>query len=109
MSSSLMPEAITGYISVCSCDKWMRTICYGEASYKTPEGKTYCVLHYPCNDKSAAFREALNEKIKTEDFDFRGVWFPDIAEFDGVIFTRNANLTSLRSARWRTSATPHSP
>jgi hypothetical protein len=70
----------------------MRPICHGEASYKTPEGKHYCVLHYPCTGKSAAFGEALNEKIKAKDFDFRGVWFPDSVEFDSVTFPGSANF-----------------
>lgn len=35
------------------------------------------MLHFPDKDKIGDFEQALQRKIKNEDFDFRGVWFPD--------------------------------
>jgi hypothetical protein len=50
------------------------------------------VLHYPGKEKSTAFDEALKRKIDAEDFDFRGVWFPDKVEFGGFTFAKPVNF-----------------
>jgi hypothetical protein len=38
------------------------------------------VLHYPGKEKSVEFEQALNRKLRNNDFDFQGVWFPDDVE-----------------------------
>src|SRR5215213_3373172 len=68
-------------VFVCDCDWSVRSACNGLPFYKKHEGKRYCVLHYPGKDKSAVFDEALEKKLEAEDFDFKGVWFPDEVGF----------------------------
>src|SRR5215813_12715938 len=77
---------------VCDCEEWMRTACAGEGYYKEHEGKRYCVLHYPIKEKAEDFKIVLEKKVKSEDFDFSGVWFPDRVNFDGVYFSADANF-----------------
>jgi len=55
----------------------MRSVCHEEPTYGEHEGKSYCVLHLPREGKNPAFNEAFQRKIQKQDFDFRGVWFPD--------------------------------
>src|SRR6266404_5022986 len=101
MPDSPTPETESAF--VCACEKWMRKACAGEPFYEEHEGNRYCVLHFPGKEKSADFQKALQRKLDTEDFDFRGVWFPDElplskfdfradADFRGAIFSANANF-----------------
>src|SRR5438876_8012402 len=103
-----MPESPTSEPEssfVCDCEEWMRSACAGEPFYKDHEGKRYCVLHLPGKEKSADFQKALRRKLDTEDFDFRGVWFPnelpfsnfafsEDVDFRGAIFSANANFVA---------------
>jgi uncharacterized protein YjbI with pentapeptide repeats len=63
---------------VCAREGWFRAACRGERFYREHEGKRYCVLHFPGKDKSVDFAEALQRKLAAMDFNFRGVWFPDV-------------------------------
>jgi hypothetical protein len=76
MSASLTPRP-TGPTFICASPEYARSACKGESLFKEHEGKQYCVLHFPDNEKSADFKQALQKKLSNEDFDFRGVWFPD--------------------------------
>src|SRR5713226_8466815 len=71
-------------------------------------GKTaYCVFHYPNNDKSSDFEEALASRLEKDNFNFQGVWFPDAfefpkrfnfssqAHFDHAFFNAHANFTDV--------------
>jgi uncharacterized protein YjbI with pentapeptide repeats len=64
--------------------------------FREHEGKQYCVLHYPGNEKGATFHEALKRKLEAGDFNFYGVWFPGISfsgfEFDAPINFSYANF-----------------
>ncbi len=71
----------------------MRSACALQPFYKEHEGKRYCVLHLPTNDKVGAFNEALKAKIDAKDFDFRGVWFPDDALFREFRFDSSADFS----------------
>lgn len=91
----------------------MRTACSGEPFYKEYGGKRYCVLHFPGKEKSASFKEALQKKLNNENFDFRGVWFPDDVEIqEDLEFGKNADFSNatfnavadFRSALFRCSA-----
>ncbi|HEX7957833.1 MAG TPA: pentapeptide repeat-containing protein, partial [Pyrinomonadaceae bacterium] len=84
MPSSPTTKAAAAF--VCDCTERMRSACDGLPFYKKREGKRYCVLHYPGEDKSADFDEALQRKLEAEDFDFRGVWLPDEVDFRERIF-----------------------
>jgi hypothetical protein len=93
MSSSPPTETYMDAAFVCDCDAWARLACEGLSFFKAHEGKRYCVLHYPGQDKVAAFNKALEIKLDTEDFDFRGVWFPAEVSFAKVTFGADAYFT----------------
>lgn len=67
----------------CECPEEMRSACWSEF-YKECDGKRYCVLHYPGKEKRRDFQLALSEKVKNNDFDFCGVWFPDALSLEHV-------------------------
>lgn len=71
---------------VCECEAEMRSACKGLPFYKEHKSRRFCVLHYPCKEKSADFKEALDGKLNSKDFDFRGVWFPDAIDFSNFEF-----------------------
>jgi uncharacterized protein YjbI with pentapeptide repeats len=83
-----MSDSTHDYIFVCECPEAMRSACHREIFYKEYKGKRYCVLHYPSKDKSKEFERALSEKIKNEDFDFLGVWFPYAISFKDIFSKR---------------------
>jgi uncharacterized protein YjbI with pentapeptide repeats len=89
-----MPEATADSIFVCDCAETMRSACKGEAFYKEHDGKYYCILHYPGMEKKKVFQTAIQRKVDGEDFDFRGVWFPDEISFDRFIFNKHASFSS---------------
>ncbi len=61
--------------------------------YKSFEGKKYCVLHYPQQDKFKDFENVLKEKLAREDYNFRGVWFPDGIYFGRYCFQSSVDFT----------------
>ena len=92
MSSSPTTKAPAAF--VCDCGVSLRSACEGLPFYKKHEGKRYCVLHYPGKDKVATFNEALKRKLDAQDFDFSGVWFPDVVDFNDYTFNSPASFTS---------------
>ncbi|MEP7337969.1 MAG: pentapeptide repeat-containing protein [Acidobacteriota bacterium] len=92
MPTEVAPDAHAEPEFVCACEAWARSTCAREGFFREHEGRSYCVLHYPSQDKTAAFNSALQNKLEAKDFDFRGVWFPDPVAFGGFQFTR-ANFT----------------
>jgi uncharacterized protein YjbI with pentapeptide repeats len=63
--------------SVLSCKEDFGSACRGLPTNDKRAGKLYCVLHSPRGNKDpAAFEGAIEKKLKEEDFDFRGVYFP---------------------------------
>lgn len=70
----------------------MRNACRQENFYKEHRGKRYCVLHYPGTEKKEDFQESLQRKLKAQDFDFRGVWFPDNISFEDFAFNTEVNF-----------------
>src|ERR1044071_2581884 len=93
MSSSLLAEAPTVVAFVCERGG-LYFACEGLPFFKEHEGKQYCVLHYPGKEKATAFDEALKRKLAAEDFDFRGVWFPDTVNFGRLEFTKYVDFGS---------------
>ncbi|QBR01516.1 pentapeptide repeat-containing protein [Paraburkholderia pallida] len=61
----------------CSADHRSRTACQGEGFFREHEGKRYCVLHCPCDDKGESFLGAVKRKISAHDWNFHGVWFSE--------------------------------
>jgi len=81
---------------ICGTEKIFLDTCKGLPRYKQHDGKDYCVLHYPGDDKVDDFIEIYKHKIAepglfrldSEDdqteilgFDFRGVYFPIEIDF----------------------------
>src|SRR2546423_8162929 len=77
---------------VCDCEEWMHSACSEEPFYKEHEGKRYCVLHFPDEEKSTDFDKALQRKLADKDFDFLGVWFPEDLVFWDFGFATKANF-----------------
>lgn len=83
---------IPGAIFICECEEDVRSSCADEPYYGSFEGRRYCVLHLPDEKKCADFGKALQKKIKANDFNFSGVWFPDEANFASVVFNTKVNF-----------------
>src|ERR1041384_2051999 len=98
MSDSLTSEPQSDF--VCDCEEWVRSACAGEPFYRDLEGKRYCVLHFPSKEKSADFQQALQRKLESEDFDFRGVWFPDELSFRDYEFGTLADFRGATFSDW---------
>ncbi len=67
--------------------------CKGLPFYAEHQGKLYCVLHYPSIEKKSKFRIAFQEKLDSQDFNFRGVWFPEEVDFSGFEFNDTADFS----------------
>jgi hypothetical protein len=92
MSSGAPDTAKPQSTFACDCEDWMRSACAGDTFHKEHHGSQYCVLHYPGKDKSADFQKALQRKLASKDFDFRGVWFPDELRFSKFDFSADADF-----------------
>src|SRR5215217_692733 len=55
-------------------ERW-RKACGGPPEYVHNQNR-YCVLHYPGEDKEAAFKKKRDSKLAQQDYDFRGAVFP---------------------------------
>ncbi len=71
---------------VCECDEGARSACDGLEFYREVEGKRYCVLHCPVQDKVDDFNERFRRKLSSFEYNFRGVYFPTDVSFAGVSF-----------------------
>ncbi len=92
MLMDFVPDAQAKPEFICACEGEMRSACAGEGFFREHEGKRYCVLHYPSQDKIEAFRAVLKKKFEAQDFDFRGVWFPGDVSFQGFQFSADADF-----------------
>lgn len=81
-------ETETGF--VCASNPWLETECAGLEFYKEQDGRQYCILHFPGN--KSGFWEAINDKLKRDDFNFQGVWFPCSWDFKHRKFTADVNF-----------------
>lgn len=90
MPDSPTPEAELDF--VCDCEWQFRSACAGESFYGEEQGKRYCVLHFPSQDKAVDFDAAVRRKFGDQDFNFRGVWFPDGFSFHRFTFTGEAHF-----------------
>jgi uncharacterized protein YjbI with pentapeptide repeats len=91
--------------------------CEGLGFYDEHEGKRYCVLHFPGEEKKDAFRKVLEDKLAQKDYDFGGAFFPkgtsdfhgakfnDNVSFDGATFRGNADFMGASFSGWWTSFT----
>lgn len=78
----------------CECEERFRSACEKLPFYGEHEGKQYCVLHFPSEDKKDDFEKALEIKLGNEDFDFGGTFFPSgTAQFENFEFSSGANFS----------------
>jgi len=105
MPISITDDQHTDTDFICDCNEDFRSACEGFSFYKEKDGKQYCILHYPDKNKSKDFKEALQKKLNANDFNFRGVWFPDgvilnnfeftkVVDFGSAIFSENVSFSS---------------
>jgi uncharacterized protein YjbI with pentapeptide repeats len=60
--------------------------------YDEHEGKRYCVLHYPGEDKKVDVKEIIERKLARKNYDFSGTIFPALS-FEGGVFDANTYFT----------------
>src|SRR5215475_3766592 len=94
MNTIATPTETASAQFVCDCVEDMRAACAGLGYYKKHEGKCYCVLHYPGDEKAAAFQTALNNKLSVKDYNFNGVYFPKGIRFKELLWSGNTNFSS---------------
>ena len=99
----------------CQCEERFRAACEGLGLYGEADGKRYCVLHFPGEEKETdgCFQKAIEKKLESLDFDFSGVYFTsaDFRRFDfegsasfiGAAFSAVADFSGPHSRRGRTS------
>lgn len=79
---------------VIECKESMYKACDGEPIFGEYEGNHYCVLHFPDAEKNEAFAAAIKKKKKANDYNYRGVWFPNGKWFNDDHIQKVANFTS---------------
>jgi uncharacterized protein YjbI with pentapeptide repeats len=79
--------------SSCACVKRTKA-CEGEAVFAQYDGSSYCVLHFPGNQKKDVFESAIKKKVDARNFNFQGVWFPDSYWFRQAKFEEKVDFSS---------------
>jgi hypothetical protein len=104
--AEIIPEAAVRSAFVCDCEERMRSACAGNYCFGVHEGKKYCVLHFPGKEKREEFYEAAKRKLDSVDFNFKGVWFPEVS-FVGFTFSADAffSCTTFRAEALFNTAT----
>lgn len=80
----------------CACQEWQRSACAEAGFYKLHEGKQYCVIHYPNQEKLEDFTAELQNRVKNGNYDFSGAWFPSGTYFYKFHFKADANFSQAR-------------
>jgi len=64
--------------------------------------KHYCLIHAPTDRKATEFNIAVRKKLAAKDYNFLGAWFPEKADFGGVIFEGNVDfgLATFQGLAW---------
>ncbi len=93
MSTHSSPATHDGDTFICECEGLALVACRGEGFYKEHDGRRYCVLHYPGTEKKVDFAAALQRKLDANDFNFQGVWFPDVINLSGRTINADANFS----------------
>ncbi len=61
--------------------------------YGKHEGKSYCILHIPIEDKLDDFSNAIMKKFQSDDYNYRGIWVPNNFYFNRQRFKTKADFT----------------
>jgi len=68
--------------------------CEGQTFFAEYDGHSYCVLHFPSNEKKDEFEGAIRKKLDVHDLNFQGVWFPDWYRFSEAKFDEKVDFSS---------------
>jgi uncharacterized protein YjbI with pentapeptide repeats len=93
MDTTTIPAQTAAAEFVCDCEANMRAACAIAGYYKEREGKRYCVLHYPGDEKAPEFKIALNNKLSAKDYNFNGVWFPKGVRLKELCWSGNVDFS----------------
>jgi uncharacterized protein YjbI with pentapeptide repeats len=76
----------------CQYKSWDETkICHESVWQGSTEG--FCIFHDPSKEKNLnLFRRKLARKLKSEDYNFRGYYFPESADFADHIFAKDVDF-----------------
>ncbi len=79
----------------CEGEEQYRSACAGLDFYDEHEGKRYCVLHYPGEEKNKEdFSKVLESKLARNDYNLGGTVFPEgTSDFRDRKFDANANFS----------------
>jgi hypothetical protein len=80
----------------CQCKDEFRIACEGLPYYAEHEGKRYCVLHFPSENKANDFKKAMQSKLERNETRFVGVYFPSDANFHAGHFSDRADFSEAR-------------
>ncbi|HKY27823.1 MAG TPA: pentapeptide repeat-containing protein [Pyrinomonadaceae bacterium] len=87
----------------CNCRDDERVTC--QEPFAKFKNKSYCLFHLPSEekDRNGAFKTAVDKRVKTGNYNFRGVWFPidyscnhtfgKDADFSNAVFNAKANFS----------------
>lgn len=77
----------------CAVNEYYRSACKGLDFYGEHEGKRYCVLHFPSEEKREDFEQVKKSKLAQKDYNFRGAVFPDgTSNFERYEFDADADF-----------------
>lgn len=68
-------------------------VCQDSAVKYELDGKYYCILHYPIQEKSDEFNEELKNRIGHGNYNFSFTYFPDRLTFSEKIFDKKVNFS----------------
>ncbi len=78
---------------VCECPENFRSACNGLEFYREVEGKKYCVLHCPVQDKVGEFNTVFQRKLGSSEYNFRGVYFPVDMRLEEFRFDKSVDFS----------------
>lgn len=89
------------FLCHCTDDVWLAEknceirpkVCRDLLKYGEIDGKEYCVLHYPSQNKVEDFIKIFDERFEESDFDFRGIWFPCEVVYTQEIFEKDVDFS----------------
>lgn len=74
-------------------DDVRKKVCRDLPFYRELDGKEYCVLHYPGQDKIDDFTSVFEERIQENEWDFGMVYFPKAILYENEEFHKNINFS----------------
>lgn len=70
-----------------------KKVCQDLPFYNEYNNKSYCVLHYPSQDKTADFMAVFEERLRNEQYEFECVYFPCKIDLYGRKFEKKVSFS----------------